>query len=737
MNNCTLTGNSARYGGGAYGGTLNNCTLTSNSASLYGGGAYSGTLNNCTLSNNLAYGNGGGAWNCTLANCTLSGNSAYYNGGGAYSGTLNNCALIGNWASNAGGGAYPGTLNNCTLTGNSANYGGGASSGTLNNCTLTGNSASLYGGGAYSSTLNNCVVYYNTAPSGLNYQGGTLNYCCTTPMPTNGSGNISLDPQLASASHLSTGSPCRGAGSPTYASGVDIDGEAWADPPSIGCDEYRAGALTGQLSVTIVASYTNVVTGFDVNFTAQIEGRLGASRWDFGDGTVVSNRPYAFHSWATAGNYAVTLTAYNESYPEGISTTVVMYVLEQPVHYVALTSTNPDPPYTSWATAATNIQDAVDAAYVGGTVVVSNGVHQTGGRVAYGALTNRVAVTKPLTVQSVNGPAVTMIQGHGPVGNGAVRCVYLTNGAMLAGFTLTNGATLSSGDSLRERSGGGVWCESVGAVVTNCVLVGNSASSSGGGASYGTLNNCVVSSNSAGFGGGAYSNTLNNCTLSKNRAHGGGGAYGGKLNNCTLTGNSADNGGGAYSAQLNNCIVYYNLATIPIGASNYTGSILSYCDTTPLPSGFGNITNEPVFVDLAGGDFHLQSNSPCINAGNNAYVTVLNDLDGYPRIKGGTVDIGAYEFQNPGSVLSYAWAQQYGLPTDGTTDYADADLDGMNNWQEWRTGTVPNNPASLLKMLVPTNSVSGATITWQSVSGKNYFLQRASDLAAQPAFSTI
>ena len=43
-------------------------------------------------------------------------------------------------------------------------------------------------------------------------------------------------------------------------------------------------------------------------------------------------------------------------------------------HFVSLGSTNPTPPYASWATAATNIQDAVEAAVAGDEVVVSNGI---------------------------------------------------------------------------------------------------------------------------------------------------------------------------------------------------------------------------------------------------------------------------------------------------------------------------------------------------------------------------
>ena len=259
------------------------------------------------------------------------------------------------------------------------------------------------------------------------------------------------------------------------------------------------------------------------------------------------------------------------------------------VRYVNVNNANPTPPYTNWATAATNIQDAVDAAGAGDQIVVTNGtyfalswgdspVDPNGGH-------RCVVVRQPLTVQSVNGPSVTVINGGGVVG-----CLYLTNDAVMVGFTLTNGFTYGDG--------GGVYCESTNAALSNCVLSGNSAhhyygfGGYGGGAYGGTLNNCTLARNLAtgdwsdtnpvryypGVGGGAYSCTLNNCTLTGNSADYGGGACDCALNNCTLTGNSVSggsgaigsSGGGAYNCMLNNCTLTGNLADSGGGAFDST-----------------------------------------------------------------------------------------------------------------------------------------------------------------------
>jgi len=622
--NCVLTGNSADRGGGSYYGTLDNCTLTNNSA-RFGGGSYYGTLNHCTLTDNSAR-----------------------SGGGSYYGTLNNCTLTDNSAS-YGGGSHSGTLNNCMLTGNSAAiYGGGSNKGTLNNCTLTGNSARYDGGGSARSTINNCIIWANTADAaGDNwYNPASVSYSCTTPDP-GGTGNITDDPMLLSASHIHADSSCAGAGSSTYSSGTDIDGDAWAASPSIGCDEPLA-PTGGDLAVSISVSCTNVVITHPLAFDAEISGEVASNSWTFGDGTSVSNLYRAEHAWSAPGNYDVVLTAFNDDHPGGISATVKVQVVsvDDSTFYVNAANASPDSPYTNWATAATNIQDAVDQADgVAGCVVwVTNGVYDAGGAVTPGNVcSNRVQITNDITVLSVNGPEYTFIVGEGPLGSNAVRGVYMSAG-VLDGFTVTNGHTrIVDSDKWFDLSGsgGGVNLRNGNGIVSNCVLTGNSASWDGGGSFGGTLNNCVLTGNSAeSAGGGSRGGMLNNCALTGNSAWRGGGGDGGTLNNCTLTGNSAVNdGGGSYGNTLNNCILWNNTA-YGSGDNWQDPLAVSYSCTTPDPGGTGNITNAPLLLSAS----HIHADSPCVGAGHDAYASGT-DIDG--ETWGSPPSMGCDELDTP------------------------------------------------------------------------------------------
>jgi hypothetical protein len=466
-------------------------------------------------------------------------------------------------------------------------------------------------------------------------------------------------------------------------------------------------------------------------------------------------------------------------------------------YYVNINNATPSSPYTNWSMASTDIQSAINQATNGDLVLVTNGVYNNdpfgfiysdpSNQLNYDVA--RIGISSGVTVSSVNGPAFTMIPGQQQF-----TCVFLASNATLSGFTLTNGSGLNFGGGAFCQAtnavisnclicsnnafggGGGAYL----GTLNNCILSNNYVQYLGGGGSYGSvLNHCTLVGNALAniqndpiYGSAAYGGTLNDCLLISNTAapnvEGGATVYSNVLNNCLIIDNTVvfcpisvaikcaltnctiaenqshdiDENVVINSCVLRNCVLYYNgyRGSYP----PYGGSSLKNCCAEPDPNNpygdfqggsNGDLTNAPLFINT-NGDFHLLANSPCINAGNNAYVWTTNDLDGNPRIVGGTVDIGCYEYQSPTSVISYAYLQQYGLPTDGSMDYADLDGTAFNVYQDWVCGLNPTNSTSVLTMLTPATKINtnGIIVTWLSVTNINYNLQRSTNL---PAFVTI
>jgi predicted outer membrane repeat protein len=353
------------------------------------------------------------------------------------------------------------------------------------------------------------------------------------------------------------------------------------------------------------------------------------------------------------------------------------------------------------------IQKAVDRSLTGDTVEVADGT--------YTGVGNRLIHFdgRPISLRSTGGANACSISlmGVGPA-------FFFRDGepasAVVEGFTITGGVA---------ANGGAMYFHSSGPTVRSCVIRGNRATGAGGGLfcstnSFPTVVNCVIENNTASRqGGGVYATTgvdvlITDSIIAGNVATGrGGGVYARRgevaIRNVTFSGNrSASAGGGVFcdldaDVTVTSSILWDDIApagdelAIADPASRLTvffsdvegGESGVDVASGTLVWGEGNIEGDPAFYDAGAGDYHVRSDSICVDAGDPARASGDDtDIDADARVFNDRVDIGADEF---GCSIIGDHARFFACLTGpsgafgSTCECADMDEDGDVDLGDW------------------------------------------------------
>ena len=380
---------------------------------------------------------------------------------------------------------------------------------------------------------------------------------------------------------------------------------------------------------------------------------------------------------ASAASNSVTVTQGGEGEGEGEG--------ESPAWFVDGDNVSGVEDGTSWPTAFTTIQVAVNTAYEagGGEVWVAEGTYTRPDSPVV-TMRENVALYGGFIGLGAGGEEQSRGQRNWTVhvtsisGQGQRRCVIGASNASLDGFSLILGTSPDS-----YANGGGMYNDSSSPSVTNCVFTGNNGRGMYNNSSSPSVTNCVFTGNTAIYGGGGMYNVssspaVTNCVFTNNTSDiGGGGMYNHvfsapTVTNCVFTSNTGPYGGGmtndSSSPSITNCVftsntgatgggIYDINSSAPVVENsivwgNTNGAISGDTPTVTYScveggwAGTGNISDNPLFVS-APDDLHLQAGSPCIDTGT-ADGAPAEDIEDTARPQGAGFDMGAYEYVSDG-----------------------------------------------------------------------------------------
>jgi len=658
----------------------------------------------------------------TLANVTFAGNLALELGGGMYnrgydggvsSPTLTNVTFSGNRADFLGGAMY-----------NAGAY-GGVSNPTLTDVTFTDNEADGSGGAIYndgdndgvsSPTLTNVIFTNNWAGEygGAMYNDGA--YGVSNPTLTNVtfSGNEAEDSGGAMYNDGWGG----GESSPMLINVTFTNNWAW---------EYGGAMYNDGFDGVSNPTLTNVT--FSGNEADDSGGAMYNDGWGGGESSPTLTNVTFSGNWASFYGGAM----YNDGYDGGVS----------------------NPTLTDVTFTDNGADDSGGAMYNDGEEGVSNPTLidvSFADNWAYcgGAMYN-------LGVVGESSPTLTDVTFTDNWADCAGGAMYNDGYDGKSSPTLTN--VIFSDNS--APVGGAMYNDGYDGksspTLTNVLFAGNSAGFGGAmyndgsssGLSNPTLTNVAFTGNWAEIEGGAmYNNgkggesspTLTNVTFGGNAAGEKGGAmynyaFDGGASNLVLTnvilwnnrvapafgGDEMYNDGA--KIEIANSLVQGGLSGPDSGITNVNGgSVNDKGHNRDLDPRFINSV-DPAEAPTTDGDWRLGPGSPAIDAGDNSAVPdgLTTDLDGNPRLQGGVVDMGAYEFQLPDVTLSKSVTPASAQPGQVIT-YT---LLFSNNGLAVATGVVISDdvPAELTNVTVQS---SGAVVT---ETGTSPYTWEAANLA--------